>query len=105
MNLVVNAWLEKKDPELQVIDQETGREILHWGPDNIRGMLEQGIISMNDLLDRNLSAEERLDLYRECCTLIQTKSRSRKHSSDSQNRRSQSSLQLLNTGACYVRTS
>lgn len=44
----IDAWLERKDPELRVTLRNTGVVLLHWHSDELRPMLESGLLNPDD---------------------------------------------------------
>jgi hypothetical protein len=59
MRPLIDAWLERHDPILRLLDADTGRELARWGPDRVRPMLEAGTLWLPDLLDESLGLSER----------------------------------------------
>lgn len=49
MTFQVDAWLERKDPMLRVIDADTGREFLHLDAEQINDLIESGDLCPSDL--------------------------------------------------------
>jgi hypothetical protein len=49
MQLQIDAWLERRDPLIRVIDADSGREFLHLGPKQIHELMESGDICPSDL--------------------------------------------------------
>ncbi|MDF1527708.1 MAG: hypothetical protein P1R74_01150 [Sedimenticola sp.] len=62
MRCVIDAWLERRDPCLRLLDAETGQEILRCGAGWIIPLLESGELSLDDIQDEGLSFSERLGL-------------------------------------------
>ncbi|WP_275098166.1 hypothetical protein [Sedimenticola hydrogenitrophicus] len=60
MRCVIDAWLERSDPCLRLLDAETGQEILRCGAAWIIPLLESGELSLEDIQDEGLSYAERL---------------------------------------------
>lgn len=60
MRCVIDAWLERSDPRLRLLDAETGQEILRCGAGWIIPLLESGELSLEDIQDEALSYVERL---------------------------------------------
>lgn len=48
MTFQIDAWLERKDPMLRIIDADTGWEFLHLGPKQIHALIESGDLSPSD---------------------------------------------------------
>ncbi len=59
---VIDAWLERREPLLRVLDCATGEELLRWQGAQLHQMLESGALSLQDLNDPDLSLGERLGL-------------------------------------------
>ncbi len=62
MRCVIDAWLERRDPCLRLLDAETGEEILRCGTAWVRPLLESGALSLEEIQDEGLSYAERLGL-------------------------------------------
>ena len=62
MQCVFDAWLERSDPCLRLLDAETGQEILRCGAGWILPLLERGDLTLEDIQDEGLSYAERLGL-------------------------------------------
>ncbi len=62
MRCVIDAWLERKDPCLRLLDAESGQEILRCGASWIVPLLESGELTLEDIQDERLSYAERLGL-------------------------------------------
>jgi len=62
MKLVINAWLERRHPQLSVIDADTGHLLVTWREDQLHSMLEQGYLNMEDINDASLPIGERLGM-------------------------------------------
>ncbi len=60
--MYIDAWLERREPVLRVLDCETGEELLRWQGAQLHQMLEKGSLSLQDLNDPELPIEERLGL-------------------------------------------
>lgn len=62
MRCVIDAWLERKDPCLRLLDAETGLEIIRCNAGWIIPLLESGELSLDEIQDEALSYSERLGL-------------------------------------------
>lgn len=62
MRCVIDAWLERRNPYLRLLDAETGQEILRCGAGWIIPLLESGELTLDDIEDEALSYGERLGL-------------------------------------------
>ncbi len=52
--LYLDAWLERSDPRLRLLDAETGQEILRCSAAWIIPLLESGELSLEDIQDKGL---------------------------------------------------
>ena len=52
MNIVINAWLERKDPQIRILDGDNDSLLMQWGPALTRRLLERGEICIDDLHGR-----------------------------------------------------
>lgn len=68
MQYIIDAWLERRDPCLRLLDADTGKEILRCGAGWIIPLLESGELSLEDIQDEGLSYSERLGLSLEGST-------------------------------------
>jgi hypothetical protein len=50
MRTFIDAWAERPDPVIRLIDSDTGKELMRWGPERVRAMLEQGALWLPDLI-------------------------------------------------------
>lgn len=48
MTYQVDAWFERKDPELRVMLKNTGIVLLHWHAEELQPMLESGQLNPAD---------------------------------------------------------
>ncbi|KEA63235.1 hypothetical protein ADIMK_2759 [Marinobacterium lacunae] len=48
MTYQIDAWLERKDPELRVTLRNTGVVLLHWHSEELKPMLESGLLNPHD---------------------------------------------------------
>lgn len=51
MKILIDAWLERKDPLIRFIDGDTSSVLLQVGPALTRHLFEHGEISIEDLQD------------------------------------------------------
>ena len=49
MQLQVDAWLERKDPLIRLMDAESGRELVRLGSDVVRELIDSGEICPQEL--------------------------------------------------------
>lgn len=68
MKIVVDAWLERKDPQIRFLDGDTTAPIMQWGTPFIRHLLEQGELNLEELQCR---ANGGLDALYEFLSAIQ----------------------------------
>jgi len=62
MRVSIDAWLERRDPQIRLVDAETGREIMRFGPEQVRELMDSGEICSCDFDDCACSCEELLEL-------------------------------------------
>ena len=62
MQFVIDAWLERKDPLIRLLNAETGREIFRCSSERLQPLLESGQLSIEDIEDEELDAYDRLGL-------------------------------------------
>ena len=60
MRAIIDAWVERHDPLVRLLDADTGAELLRWGPEQVRLMLEEGTLWLPDLTEEGLGPWERL---------------------------------------------
>ena len=53
MSLIVNAWLERADPHIQILSGHTGDILLTLGPTAVMHLLEQGDVTIYELQQKN----------------------------------------------------
>ncbi|NNF97032.1 MAG: hypothetical protein HKM94_08915 [Halobacteria archaeon] len=53
MSFIVNAWLERVDPQVQIISSHTGDILLTLDSTAVMNLLEQGDVTINDLQQEN----------------------------------------------------
>lgn len=59
MNIVIDAWLERKDPQIRFLDGESASLLVQLGLAITRRLIENGTICIEDLgtrLDSNLDS-------------------------------------------------
>jgi hypothetical protein len=61
MNLLLDAWFERSNPMLRVLDQNTGQEVISWDKDTVDNALDTGLICSEDF-KQQLSDQEFLEL-------------------------------------------
>lgn len=44
----IDAWLERKDPEIRVTLRNTGVVLLHWHSEELKPMLDAGLLNPED---------------------------------------------------------
>ena len=62
MQLGIDAWLERREPRIRLFDQESGREILRIGPDQVRELMASGDLSLPDIATEAIHSNDLLDL-------------------------------------------
>ncbi len=60
MKYRIDAWLEKVDPEVRVVDNRSGTVLLRWGALQLRWFIEEGYLDYEELLDRDGGTDSRL---------------------------------------------
>lgn len=53
MNFIVNAWLERANPYIQVLSGHSGDILLSLDSSTVANLLEQGDITINELKQNN----------------------------------------------------
>ena len=53
MSFVVNAWLERADPRIQILSGQTGDVLLSLDSADVASLLEQGDITVSELQLKN----------------------------------------------------
>lgn len=59
MKIVIDAWLERKDPQIRFLDGDNASVLMQVGPALTKRLLEHGEISVDDLqnpLNHDLAA-------------------------------------------------
>jgi hypothetical protein len=49
MKIVIDAWLERKDPQIRFLDGDNASVLMQVGPELTQRLLEHGEISVDDL--------------------------------------------------------
>jgi hypothetical protein len=49
MKIVIDAWLERKDPQIRFLDGDNASVLMQVGPELTQRLLELGEISVDDL--------------------------------------------------------
>lgn len=49
MTILIDAWLERRDPRLRVWDCDNHEVLVEWRGANLRWLLEQGLLELDDL--------------------------------------------------------
>lgn len=49
MKIVIDAWLERKDPQIRFLDGKDASVLMHVGPMLTQRLLDHGEISVDDL--------------------------------------------------------
>lgn len=62
MNLMVDAWIDRLDACLRILDRDTGRELMRWNAAQLYSAVEDGLISLHDLEQGQPSDEELLNM-------------------------------------------
>lgn len=55
MNFIVNAWLDKPKPELQLVEKSSGQIVASWTGRRLQDLFASGIISYEELLSASQS--------------------------------------------------
>jgi len=62
MQFVIDAWLERRDPILRLLNADTGKEVFSCSCERLRPLLESGQLTIEEIEDEDLDAYERLGL-------------------------------------------
>lgn len=65
MYLSINAWLERKDPRISLIDADTGHEIVRLESEQVQELMESGDLCLLDLKETSYPCIELLALLKE----------------------------------------
>ncbi len=49
MTILIDAWLEKRDPTLRIWDCDHREVLVEWRGTSLRNLLEQGLLELDDL--------------------------------------------------------
>jgi hypothetical protein len=52
MKIVIDAWLERTDPQIRFLDGDTAAPIMHWGTALTRHLIERGELNLEELRNR-----------------------------------------------------
>lgn len=61
MKLLLDAWFEKNNAQLRILDQLSGQELIAWDNSTVQHALDSGLICCEDF-KRQPSAQEFLEL-------------------------------------------
>ncbi|MEJ2618684.1 MAG: hypothetical protein P8163_00195 [Candidatus Thiodiazotropha sp.] len=73
MHLVINAWLERQAPYLQIIDSSTREIFAHFDSTALYRLLDEGIVSLEELTSSRANSRKSLLLtllVEACCQRI-----------------------------------
>ncbi|MGD2118094.1 MAG: hypothetical protein PVG66_07035 [Chromatiales bacterium] len=62
MRLTVDAWLERRNPRIRLLDSVTGQEVLQIGSERLRDLMEAGDLCLADLEPNDHLPEELIDV-------------------------------------------
>ena len=80
MRLSIDAWLERTEPRIRLIDAETGLEILHLGPAQVEELMNSGDICLHDMDDSTALCSALFSLLEQQTTDRLATNRHRNHS-------------------------
>lgn len=60
MCFLINAWLEQRDPYIEIIDKSQRRAVLYLHGDALRALFEDGVIELADLQSNDSLAHKQL---------------------------------------------
>jgi hypothetical protein len=49
INYIVNAWLDKRQPELELVEQESGHVVRRWQGRRLQELFNSGLITYQEL--------------------------------------------------------
>ncbi|MFW1677930.1 hypothetical protein ACFVYJ_09130 [Pontibacter sp. JAM-7] len=49
MTYQIDAWLERREPYLRIVDRQSGVVVMEWRDQRLQGLLEQGDITRQEL--------------------------------------------------------
>lgn len=49
MTILIDAWLERRDPALRVLNGDTREVLIEWRGMALRGLFESGLLEIDDL--------------------------------------------------------
>lgn len=61
MKLLLDAWFERNNPQLRILDQNTGQEVISWDKSAVEKALDSGLICSEDF-KQQLSEREFIEL-------------------------------------------
>ncbi len=61
MKLLLDAWFERDNRQLRIIDQSSGKEVIAWDDATLQKALDSGLICSEDF-KQQLSDQEFLEL-------------------------------------------
>ena len=69
MQLSIDAWLERRNPRISLLDADTGQELVRLGSEQVRELMESGDLCHRDLQDASYPCFELLALLKELLIL------------------------------------
>ena len=57
MTYQIDAWLERSDPYLRIFDRQSGVVVMEWRNQRLKGLLEQGDITRQELEDKSTNQQ------------------------------------------------
>ncbi len=57
MTYQIDAWLERSDPYLRIIDRQSGVVVMEWRNQRLKVLLEQGDITRQELEDKSTNQQ------------------------------------------------
>lgn len=57
MTYQIDAWLERSDPYLRIIDRQSGVVVMEWRNQRLKGLLEQGDVTRQELEDKSTNQQ------------------------------------------------
>ena len=58
MTYIVNAWLERDEPQLLVTDRRTGKVVMEWSAERLKSLFASGELCLADLQAEDLQLQE-----------------------------------------------
>lgn len=62
MNILLDAWLDRVNPLLRIIDRNTGNELFRWDGVRLNTAIDTGLICTADLEKHPITDKELLNL-------------------------------------------